>query len=106
MYSRTGILKPDSKSTSTHDLQIVHIGSFRAQNEPRHGGVSTYETFILWLKFEFYHRQQDLPGLSLGMLWPAATYDITGFTTDCDPHIINSYSMYIVLSMIPKRLDS
>ena len=27
------------------------IGGCRAQKEPGHGGLSTHETFILWLKF-------------------------------------------------------
>ena len=56
------------------------IGGCRAQKEPGHGGLSTYETFILWLKFNslshfFLSWQQGLPGHSPGMPWPAATYD-------------------------------
>ena len=42
----------------------------RAQNEPGHGGLSTYETFILWLKVDnlsyfFYHGSKVYPGIAL-----------------------------------------
>ena len=55
------------------------IGGCRTQKEPGHGGLSTYETFILWLKFNslshfFLSWQQGLPGHSPGMPWPAAAY--------------------------------
>ena len=52
----------------------------RAQDEPRHGGLSTYDLHftakIRQFKPHFYHRQQGLPGLSPGMSWPAATYGV------------------------------
>ena len=57
-------------------VHVPCIGGCRAQNEPRHGIVSIYETFILCRLFKphFCHKQQSLPGQSPGMPWPAATY--------------------------------
>ena len=61
------------------------IGGCRAQNEPGHGGLSIYETFILWLIFDslshFLSWQQGLPGHSPGMPWPAATYVQHAYST-------------------------
>ena len=46
------------------------IGGCRAQKEPGHGGLSAYETFILWLKFNslshfLNHGSKVYPGIAL-----------------------------------------
>ena len=46
------------------------IGGCRAENEPGHGGLSTNETFILWVKFNslshfFPHGSKVYPGIAL-----------------------------------------
>ena len=53
-----------------NNMRILVIGGCRAQNEPGHGGLLTYETFILWLKFDslshlFPHGSKVYPGIAL-----------------------------------------
>ena len=67
--------------TITSMSYMCTIGGCRAQKEPGHGGLSSYNTIILWLKFNslshfFLSWQQGLPGHSPGMPWPVATYDV------------------------------
>ena len=57
-------------SDSIRVIKESPIGGCRAQKEPGHGGLSTYETFILWLKFDtlshfFYHGSKVYPGIAL-----------------------------------------
>ena len=72
----------DHRNSNPHQPQVLwDIGGCRAQKEPGHGELSTYETFILWLKFNslshfFLSWQQGLPRHSPGMPWPAATYAV------------------------------
>ena len=49
---------------------VPSIGGCRAQNEPGHGGLSTNEIFILWLKFDSLshfvpHGSKVYPGTAL-----------------------------------------
>ena len=57
-------------SSVSEQLWLLSIGGCRTQKEPGHGGLSTYETFILWLKFNslshfFYHGNKVYPGIAL-----------------------------------------
>ena len=66
------------------------IGGCREQKEPGHGGLSTHETFILWLKFNslnhffFSHGKVYPPPMQEGNCW--AWRGGGGGNVPCIPH--------------------